>query len=81
MQDFKENIKDKTGKEITELLYNLLCELKVTDAISNMYDKLKANGKIAQAKEQIRLWNLLMGTLDQTVAVAGDLKNIFEKVF
>ena len=66
MQDFKENIKDKTGKEITELLYNLLCELKVTDAISNMYDKLKANGKIAQAKEQIRLWNLLMGTLDQT---------------
>ncbi len=71
---FKENIKDKTGKEITELLYNLLCELKVTDAISNMYDKLKVNGKIAQAKEQIRLWNLLMGTLDQTVAVAGDLK-------
>lgn len=46
-----------------------------------MFDKLKASGEIAQAKEQIRLWNLLMGTLDQTVAVAGDLKNIFEKVF
>ena len=81
MQDFKENIKDKTGKEITELLYNLLCELKVTDAISNMYDKLKANGKIAQAKEQIRLWNLLMGTLDQTVAVAGDLKISLKRYF
>ena len=78
---FKENIKDKTGKEITELLYNLLCELKVTDAISNMYDKLKANGEIAQAKEQIRLWNLLMGTLDQTVAVAGDLKISLKRYF
>lgn len=81
LQDFKENIKDKTGKEITELLYNLLCELKVTDAISNMYDKLKANGEIAQAKEQIRLWNLLMGTLDQTVAVAGDLKISLKRYF
>lgn len=74
LQNFKENIKDKTGKEITELLYNLLCELKVTDAISNMYDKLKANGEISQAKEQIRLWNLLMDTFDRTVAVAGELK-------
>lgn len=81
LQDFKENIKDKTGKEITELLYNLLCELKVTDAISNMFDKLKASGEIAQAKEQIRLWNLLMGTLDQTVAVAGDLKISLKRYF
>lgn len=78
---FREDIKDKTGREITEKLYNLLEQLEVTNAVSQMFDKLKADGEIAQAKEQIRLWNLLIGTLDQTVAVAGDLKNIFEKVF
>ncbi len=74
LQEFKESIKDKTGQEITELFYRLLCDLKVTDAISDMFDKLKADGELAQAKEQIRLWNLLMNSLDQTVAVVGDMK-------
>lgn len=78
---FREDIKDETGREITEKLYNLLEQLEVTNAISNMYDKLKASGEIAQAKEQIRLWNLLMGTLDQTVAVAGDLKISLKRYF
>lgn len=74
LENFRENIKDKTGQEITELLYRLLERLEVTKAISDMYDRLKADGEPAQAKEQIRLWNLLMNTLDRTVAVAGNLK-------
>ena len=78
---FREDIKDKTGREITEKLYNLLEQLEVTNAVSQMFDKLKADGEIAQAKEQIRLWNLLMGTLDQTVAVAGDLKISLKRYF
>lgn len=74
LESFRENIKDRTGEEITLLLYKLLEELEVTKAISDMYDRLKADGELTQAKEQIRLWNLLMNTLDQTVAVAGNLK-------
>lgn len=74
LESFKESIKDKTGEEITISLYKLLEELEVTKAISDMYDKLKADGELTQAKEQIRLWNLLMNTLDQTVAVAGKLR-------
>ena len=74
LENFRESIKDKTGQEITELLYRLLERLEVTKAISDMYDRLKADGEPAQAKEQIRLWNLLMNTLDRTVAVAGNLK-------
>lgn len=74
LEKFREDIKDKTGREITELLYNLLERLEVTKAISAMYDKLKADVELAQAKEEIRLWNLLMNTFDQMVAVAGDLK-------
>lgn len=74
LENFRENIKDKTGQEITELLYRLLERLEVTKAISDMYDRLKVDGEPAQAKEQIRLWNLLMNTLDRTVAVAGNLK-------
>ena len=78
---FREDIKIKQAEKLFEKLYNLFEQLEVTNAVSQMFDKLKADGEIAQAKEQIRLWNLLMDTLDQTVAVAGDLKNIFEKVF
>ena len=74
LEKFRENIKDKTCKEITVLLYELLEENKVTKAISDMYDALEENGDLAQAKEQIRLWNLLMEAFDKTVAVAGDMK-------
>ncbi len=74
LESFREGIKDKTGLEITEKLYELLETLRVTDAISALYDRLKADGEPAQAKEQIRLWNLLMNALDQTVAVVGELK-------
>lgn len=59
----------------------MLEQLEVTNAVSQMFDKLKADGEIAQAKEQIRLWNLLIGTLDQTVAVAGDLKISLKRYF
>lgn len=81
LENFRENIKDKTGQEITELLYRLLERLEVTKAISDMYDRLKADGEPAQAKEQIRLWNLLMNTLDRTIAVAGNLKISTKRYF
>ena len=74
LEKFREGIKDKTCKEITTLLYELLEELDVTKAISDMYDELEKNGDISQAREQIRIWNLLMEAFDKTVAVAGDMK-------
>lgn len=69
---FSENIKQKNGREITQLLYELLTELKVQDALSNMYDAFEDGSERGRGAEQIRVWNFLMDALDKTAAVVGD---------
>lgn len=70
--NFGENIKNKNGREITELLYKLLSELKVQDALNDLYDKLENGVEKGLGAEQIRVWNFLMEAFDKTVAVIGD---------
>lgn len=70
--NFRENIKNKNGREITELLYHLLTVLKVQDALNSMYDTLENGVKKGLGAEQIRVWNFLMEAFDKTVAVIGD---------
>lgn len=74
LENFRENIKDKTGREITELLYNLLKDLNVTEELSKMCDRLEQSDELATSAEQVRIWNLLMSVFDNTVAVVGDTK-------
>lgn len=64
--NFGENIKNKNGREITELLYKLLTELKVQDALENGVEK-------GLGAEQIRVWNFIMQAFDKTVAVIGGM--------
>lgn len=70
--NFGENIKNKNGREITELLYKLLSELKVQDALNDLYDTLENGVEKGLGAEQIRVWNFLMEAFDKTVAVIGD---------
>lgn len=70
--DFGESIKNKNGREITELLYKLLTDLKVQDALNSMYDELENGVEKGLGAEQIRVWNFLMEAFDKTVAVIGD---------
>ena len=70
--NFGENIKNKNGREITELLYKLLSELKVQDALNDLYDKLENGVEKGLGAEQIRVWNFLMEAFDKTIAVIGD---------
>ena len=58
--DFKNICKNKNGKEITELLYNLLCFLGVPEALQELYDTLEHSNEITLDTEQIRIWNMLM---------------------
>lgn len=69
---FGENIKNKNGREITELLYHLLTELKAQDALNSMYESLENGVEKGLGAEQIRVWNFLMDAFDKTVAVIGD---------
>lgn len=71
--EFKNTIKDKNGREITECLYNLLTQIGVQDALNVMYNTFENGEEKGLGAEQIRIWNLFMEVLDKMVAVAGDM--------
>jgi ATP-dependent helicase/nuclease subunit B len=80
--EFKKTGKDKTGREITELLYNLMTDMGVQTALNSMYDFLESGEEKGLGAEQIKIWNMLMEVFDKMVAVVGDkpisLKRYFE---
>lgn len=69
---FSESIKNKSGIEITRLLYELLCEFKVQESLNKMYDTFQDGYQSGAGAEQIRIWNFLMDAFDKTAAVLGD---------
>ncbi len=78
---FKEEIRDKSGREITEMLYNLLTEIGVQTALSNMCKGFEENNKADICAEQIRIWNSLMEVFDKLVAVIGDMHLTAKRYF
>lgn len=71
--EFKNSVKEKNGREITTLLYELLNKIGVPDALENLYDVLESGKEKGLGAEQIRIWNMLMSVFDKTVAVTGDM--------
>ncbi len=71
---FKNDSKDKNGREITELLYNTLTSTGVCQALVNLYDELDQEGKGAVGAEQIQIWNKLVNAFDKMVAVTSDMR-------
>lgn len=70
---FRENAKDKTGAEITALLWRLLEQLEVPQALSRLYEALEAREKGLGA-EQLQVWSLLMDVFDKTAATVGTMR-------
>lgn len=70
---FQEAIKDKTGREIAELLYRLLEEMHVPDILQRLHVSAQTPAEEELATEQTRVWALLMNALDKTVAVIGEM--------
>ena len=69
---FRADCKGKTGREISERLWQLLVELDAPDALSAMYDTLERSEKGLGA-EQVRVWSLLTDALDKIVAAVGEI--------
>lgn len=80
--DFKDKIKDKNGKEITGMLYELLVSMGVPKQLQNMYNSFEMQAKKDTGAQQIKIWNLFMNVLDKMVAVTGEnfmtVKRYFE---
>ena len=71
---FKKDIKDKTGLEISTMLYSLMEDMGVPGELKRMYDEFAEADDPEYAEEQIRIWELLMDALDKTVAVIGETR-------
>lgn len=71
---FRENTKDATGLEICKEIYDLLQEYEIPDSINRLSDKLEKDGLIFESQELVRVYNLIMNTLDKLVAVLQDKK-------
>lgn len=71
LTEFKNGAKDKTGGEISLLLYKLLEKLGAPDALRKMYDNFERASERQTGAQQIRIWNMLMEILDKNAAATG----------
>ncbi|MEE3491911.1 PD-(D/E)XK nuclease family protein [Ruminococcus sp.] len=72
LRDFAFAVKDTDGRTIAKALMKLLYKLRVDDNINTLCDAYEAQGEHELAADLIRMWNVLCGILDKTVAVIGD---------
>lgn len=69
---FMESIKAASGKEISKAIYDLLVAVDVSANLSDITNQLHSRGEISLAKDQARLWEVLMSMLDQMAAILGE---------
>ncbi len=73
--NFENNIKNVVnGEDFAKYTYLLLEEIEIQNNIKNMYKNLVDSGEELLADEQIRLWDLLMGILEQMSLVLKGYK-------
>lgn len=72
LRRFGSAVKDTDGRGISKALMKLLYDLKCDDNIGALCDKLESEGEHDAASDLVRMWNVLCGILDKTVAVIGD---------
>ncbi len=81
---FSASVKNKTPMEICRAIYFTLIEFSCDKQLKALAVQLDKNGKSALARQQGRVWDLLMQTLD-TLAMLGEGEKIsvdeFYKIF
>lgn len=66
---FEKDLQDADGEQTAHAVYSLLLHAGVDQALPKLSKRLEAAGRPEQARDQYRLWDLLMGILDQTALV------------
>ncbi len=69
----KNDCEDKTGKEITEIIFNFLEAQHISDRLFNLYTSLNEQGFPVEANRQQVSWDVLINILDE-MAVFGNEK-------
>lgn len=66
---FEKAVADADGEQMARAVYDLLLHAGADKALPLLSARLEAAGRQEQAKDQYRLWELLMNVLDQTALV------------
>lgn len=87
LEKFSRQVKKGTFREIGTALYNFLQDSDVPATLLTIASGYAEEGRIALAREQNEVWNLLMQILEQLASVYGDevstiqnYKNLFSAV-
>lgn len=70
--NFAESCKNTDVLTISKSLYRLFDEYDIVSSVNRLYDELEHGGMLAQANEEVRVYNLVMEALDKLVATVGD---------
>lgn len=72
LERFDARTKDATGAELSQAVYLLLMAYGMEENLPAYCLSLEEAGEDALAQKQLRIWDLLMETLDQMRAILGD---------
>jgi ATP-dependent helicase/nuclease subunit B len=62
----------KAAKEMTEALYQFLCEINITEGIEKLIAKFEGYGQMDRAEEYNQIWDIIVEVLEQIVEVMGN---------
>ena len=71
--------KDADGLTITKAVYDFAESFDIEKSIDRLYDKLESDGLIFEAEEEVRVYNLMIESLENLVAAIGDNKLTLKK--
>ncbi len=66
---FSKRIQDADGEQMCRAVYDLLQDVHADACFLTLCETLSQSEREAQAQEQLRLWDILMGMLDQTASI------------
>ncbi len=71
---FAESTADTDGLGMAKAVFSLLCDIKAAESLREFAHSIAKGGEPAVAQNELRLWDMLMDMLDQTVNVLGKTK-------
>ena len=72
VQRFLSRSKNTGAAELTRQIYLFLQSLGAEDALNTLAEELRAQGRLPEADEVLREWNVVMGLLNQLAQLLGE---------
>lgn len=72
LERFAQSTKEATGQQLSQAVYQLLMDFGLEESLPEYCRRLELAGEDALAARQLRVWDLLMETLDQMYRILGD---------